>query len=1027
MTDQPFLSLCLIVKNEEDNIKRLLESVDVVTPDGEPAFDEIIIVDTGSTDRTKEIIDGHFKERSVTLAGLPRPSVTVADFEWVNDFAKARQFSFDLAHGRWRMFLDADDTFKARNLKAAIRQMEKNAPMANVFPLRYVYASGVEQPTVIRCVRWGDFEWKRPIHEYLAPLPGKQRVIGKGPDFVIIHHKTPEANEASLLRNHRIASKMYEDAKTPGERAEAAYFCSTWLRTQPGQVDRALELLDEAWNFFKGNNFGCYSRFEAACILRDLGRLDEAISCAAEIEAFSPEFKEGILMLGVLHCEKGDFGRAASFFDTAFARADYPLSSMDEVWFTKGLAPCLASLAYTELDRLADAAVAMQSADIMLSRHDRVRDAFRMAQRKLAQKTGVQRLKDFVDFLVWDTEAPKAVQLLLSDLLPSSIANHPYVQERRRDLQAKLKHYYGTWEDYKAAYASIPEDKYHTEEHNRDSIRASSRYEYVMRAVDHQSRLAREEGRTAHMLAIGFQDGNIEQDVLSQFDNVVLTVADVAPQASEGLKKLQALFPGRVNSHAIVKDAFDWVPEGGIGSFDLVTLLEVIEHVPGDDGDVRALRTLRKALVPDTGTLVVSTPVADCWVESYLTDPKQGLGWYGHVRAFNLESLSDLLDSLSLQGTLVEGWDGTFVTDVQYKGTTFGVKEPKDIAIVVPGTPKPFDAFGHLRGFTGGSEEAVIYLSEALSKMGHKVTVYCPEFRPEDSNYIRMHMGVRWKDIKDFAFFGDKHESVLFWRCPELILQLKDAPYRKVLWLHDYEYQSSPEAYQSADSVVILSDSHAKSIEECDGFKGPFHKGANGIDPSMFPSVLGQERDDKKVIYVSSPDRGLSRLLEEWPAIKEAVPEATLDIYYSWKSFQQLQPENFELLSNAVKNLEGLGVRHLGGVDQPTLHEAMRKASVWAYPNDGRIETFCISAVKSQACGLTPVTTDAGALGEVVLEPGHIPEAIIDTEEGRRIFRDRIIEALKNPETDTVREERRKRALEKFSWDKVARMFDEVL
>ena len=82
------ISLCMIVKDEQDVIERCLESVkDVV--------DEIIIVDTGSTDKTKQIVSKYTDK--------------IYDFEWVNDFAKARNYSFSKATKDYILWLDADD------------------------------------------------------------------------------------------------------------------------------------------------------------------------------------------------------------------------------------------------------------------------------------------------------------------------------------------------------------------------------------------------------------------------------------------------------------------------------------------------------------------------------------------------------------------------------------------------------------------------------------------------------------------------------------------------------------------------------------------------------------------------------------------------------------------------------------------------------------------------------------------------------------------------------------------------------
>lgn len=88
------VSLCMIVKNEEETIGRCLDSVrDLV--------DEINIVDTGSTDRTKEIVS--------------RYTDRIFDFEWIQDFAAARNYSFDQATQDYVFWLDADDVLLERD------------------------------------------------------------------------------------------------------------------------------------------------------------------------------------------------------------------------------------------------------------------------------------------------------------------------------------------------------------------------------------------------------------------------------------------------------------------------------------------------------------------------------------------------------------------------------------------------------------------------------------------------------------------------------------------------------------------------------------------------------------------------------------------------------------------------------------------------------------------------------------------------------------------------------------------------
>lgn len=85
---KPILSLCMIVKNEKDNLPRCLASA-------KPYVDEIIVVDTGSDDGTPEI---------ATKLGAK-----VSYFEWCDDFAAARNYAISQASGDWILMPDADE------------------------------------------------------------------------------------------------------------------------------------------------------------------------------------------------------------------------------------------------------------------------------------------------------------------------------------------------------------------------------------------------------------------------------------------------------------------------------------------------------------------------------------------------------------------------------------------------------------------------------------------------------------------------------------------------------------------------------------------------------------------------------------------------------------------------------------------------------------------------------------------------------------------------------------------------------
>ena len=110
------VSLCMIVKNEEDVLERCLESAAGLA-------DEIIIVDTGSTDRTQEI--------------AARFTDQIFDFPWTDDFAAARNESFSHASMDYCMWLDADDVLLEADRAAFLTLKETLDPAVSVVMAPY--------------------------------------------------------------------------------------------------------------------------------------------------------------------------------------------------------------------------------------------------------------------------------------------------------------------------------------------------------------------------------------------------------------------------------------------------------------------------------------------------------------------------------------------------------------------------------------------------------------------------------------------------------------------------------------------------------------------------------------------------------------------------------------------------------------------------------------------------------------------------------------------------------------------------
>ncbi|MCA9807241.1 MAG: glycosyltransferase, partial [Cyanobacteria bacterium HKST-UBA06] len=93
------LTLAMIVRDEEMTMDRVLTCASSFC-------DEIVVVDTGSTDQTIPIIQA-FAQRH------PNIRVKIDHFEWINDFSAARNYAFSLSTSVWTMWLDADDILHA--------------------------------------------------------------------------------------------------------------------------------------------------------------------------------------------------------------------------------------------------------------------------------------------------------------------------------------------------------------------------------------------------------------------------------------------------------------------------------------------------------------------------------------------------------------------------------------------------------------------------------------------------------------------------------------------------------------------------------------------------------------------------------------------------------------------------------------------------------------------------------------------------------------------------------------------------
>ena len=151
------LSVCMIVKNEEKLLRRCLDSL-------KGLYDELVIVDTGSTDSTKDIAWEYTRE--------------VYDFEWVNDFAAARNFAFSKCSKDYIYTVDADEVIDDANreqfevLKQYLDPKYEIVKMWYLTPINFNDANGYEReyrPKLFKRLR--SWTWIDPVHESMRLEP----------------------------------------------------------------------------------------------------------------------------------------------------------------------------------------------------------------------------------------------------------------------------------------------------------------------------------------------------------------------------------------------------------------------------------------------------------------------------------------------------------------------------------------------------------------------------------------------------------------------------------------------------------------------------------------------------------------------------------------------------------------------------------------------------------------------------------------------------------------------------------------
>lgn len=344
----------------------------------------------------------------------------------------------------------------------------------------------------------------------------------------------------------------------------------------------------------------------------------------------------------------------------------------------------------------------------------------------------------------------------------------------------------------------------------------------------------------------------------------------------------------------------------------------------------------------------------------------------------------------------------------------------KSVVIYCPQTVEEWAPPSTKKGI-GGSEEAVIYLSRELKNLGYEVTVFnaCGEL---EGTYD----GVEYKNYWHFNK-RDVFNVVISWR--HNIFPAEITANRKIVWLHDVPFKNnwSKEEYDSVDKIIVLSEYHKTLFP--DAPEGKIYVSTNGINVEDMISIDAKNisRNKHRIIYGSSYNRGLEHILDMWPEIIKECPLAELHIFYGWNTFDAMNSGNEDMQkwkARIIEKMKQPGIVEHGRVGHKKLLEEYARSSIWAYPTFFP-EINCITGIKAQAMGCFPVYHNQFALKDTVhygykVEPKE-HEAMLSE------FKDKLINALKDPQTIEEQSKMQEDIRSKYSWTAIATDWSEKL
>ncbi len=323
----------------------------------------------------------------------------------------------------------------------------------------------------------------------------------------------------------------------------------------------------------------------------------------------------------------------------------------------------------------------------------------------------------------------------------------------------------------------------------------------------------------------------------------------------------------------------------------------------------------------------------------------------------------------------------------------------------------------------GGMESSLIYMAQELAKRGHDVSVFnssTAESTSRDVKYYPLDSFSGWKQIRDIDVAVSCRTFAP--------LRVPFNPKLFLYWTGDawnqpfVEPLKNPEIRNRFDYIVLKSQWQMQTFVSHLGVPADqCWVTRNGFNADYYRD-LPDTRNRHRLIYTSTPYRGLDVLLDMFPRIRKEEPDIELHLFSSMKVYNYTSKDDTALFGDIYKKAKQPGVYLHKSIPQPELARELMQSGIMVYPNHFE-ETSCVAAIEAQAAGVPVVTSKLAALAETVAhgQSGLLVPGDSHSAEYQNLFIDKVLTLLRNEQMfDEISANARKRAFDQYSWQTIA-------